>query len=679
MSDAFSATILGLETLLLCLRLECPHPWLPAILVAVPAAGAGDARLRPILPVVVASGMIVGGLQYMHAVSGPVAILGAVILVQSACLCAAGMTRGQAGVYAAAAYGMFAALTVAPAWLAYRDGTLVSHAMGTVLLILLVLLTDRAQTEVSPEKAVRVPGGTSLLRPVVVLAVAALALLIAGLAARPATAAAGAMRTAWSEAAARISGTGGEDDTTATEGLVGDDDQVDISSAHRNRGRGSARFHVVIHGTDGLRRVLSRPLYLRCASADTYEGQRWWTSFPRKHRINDEDDGVEDDIVAIAPPGNDAVTYTVYTRAFVSGLLLGIPTVTGVHLPVVDRHANNAFSSPLTDNVLQCAYTMTSSPILWRDIRQQRPSVNREAPAECLYLPDDPLMRRIAAEAERIAGTSAGPAESIERLLAHLSSRFTYSLDPQETGGSGVLEHFMFHSRQGDCRLFATALTLMLRSRGVPARLVVGYAGGEYNARQRLFTFYRQHAHTWVEVPFEEHGWISMDPTPPRLTAPRQAADTSAPTVPLAAYPQLAELLENTQLKETTGARPDAHPAALSLHILAILVLTAAGIILVARTSGTRNRPSAHGTIVPTAPPGFYAQFCRHFARAGRPRRRGQTPGEFVAQLRHTGCVADEFDDMVEYLYGISYRDRPRRPEFEKEVRKRIRGHRSPG
>jgi len=482
------------------------------------------------------------------------------------------------------------------------------------------------------------------------------------------------MRTAWAGAAARLTAALGEDEASADEPLVGDSDQVDISSAHRNRGRGQARFHVAIHGTEALRQVLQRPLYLRCAAADTYEGQKWWTSFPRTRRVHDAADDAEDGTVAITPPRANTVTYTVYTRAFVSGLLLGIPAVNAVHLPVVDRHANNSLSSPLTDNVLQCAYTMTSSPIMWEDVRRQHPAVSR-APAECLYLPDDALTRRIRAEAERTAGDAGAPAAIIGLLLEYFSSRFAYSLDQQGTAERGVLDHFLFVSRQGDCRLFATALTLMLRSHGIPARLVVGYAGGEYNARQRLFSFYRQHAHTWVEVPFEGHGWVSIDPTPPGLTVPKPAADAGAPTVPLAAYPRLAELLENTQLGEAATAQQGGHPAALSLCILAGLVFAATGIMLAVRTAATWNRPRTHSAIAPTPPPGFYTLFCRHFAKVGHPRRRGQTPGEFLAQLRRAGRVADEFDDMVEYLYGISYRGRSRRPELEREIKRRIREH----
>lgn len=675
MSDALCGAILGIETLLLCLRIACPLAWLPAVLVAVLAvAGARDTRLGPVLPVVTACGMVAGGLHYMHDVTQPVALLGAAVLLQSGCLCGAGMARRQAGVFAGVAYGAFAALALLPVWIAYRTGALVPHAVGTILLILLVLLLDRVEAEVWPAKAVRVPGGTSILRPVIVLAVAASALLAAGLAVRPVTVAAETARTAWSGIAARFAQEDSGDAGPAGEGLVGDSDEVDLSRSHRGRGRGAPRFHVVVQGNDALHRVCNRPLYLRFAAADTYEGQKWWTSFPRKRRVYDRADGANDGKVVIAPPDAETVTYTVYTRAFVSGLLLGIPSVNAVHLPVVDRHTNDALSSPLTDNVLRCAYTMTSSPVVWADVRQARPVLSR-VPAECSYIAEGPHTDAIRAEAERVAGTVAGPAEIIDRLLAHFSSHFTYSLAPQNTADRDALENFVFHSREGDCRLFATALALMLRSRGVPARLVVGYAGGEFHEDQGLFSFYQQDAHTWVEVPFEEQGWVSVDPTPPQLTAPKPAPASGSPTVPLASYPQLAELLDNARLGGGVGRRGSRYPGGLSLCILAGLVF-AAGIILLARTAGTRSGARARGSIARTPPPGFYAHFCRHFAKGGQPRRPGRTPREFLDRLKHTGRVADEFDDMIEYLYDISYKGGTRRAEFEREVKRRIRGHR---
>ncbi len=113
--------------------------------------------------------------------------------------------------------------------------------------------------------------------------------------------------------------------------------------------------------------------------------------------------------------------------------------------------------------------------------------------------------------------------------------RFTYSLRLDEIQarrrpGVDPMEDFVSHHRTGHCQYFASALTLMLRSQGIPARLVVGYKGGEYNYVGDYFVVRQEHAHAWVEAylapeeipadeicPEERHaggGWLRLDPTP---------------------------------------------------------------------------------------------------------------------------------------------------------------------
>jgi hypothetical protein len=87
------------------------------------------------------------------------------------------------------------------------------------------------------------------------------------------------------------------------------------------------------------------------------------------------------------------------------------------------------------------------------------------------------------------------------------------SLDP-------VLD-FLVNRKEGHCEYFASALTLMLRSVGVPARMVNGFKGGDYNDLSRTWIVRQKHAHSWVEVlvnpPSDSASgarWVSLDPTP---------------------------------------------------------------------------------------------------------------------------------------------------------------------
>jgi len=89
------------------------------------------------------------------------------------------------------------------------------------------------------------------------------------------------------------------------------------------------------------------------------------------------------------------------------------------------------------------------------------------------------------------------------------------------------IEDFVVRARQGNCEFFASALVLMLRSQGIPARLVVGFKGGAFNPLGRFYQVQQLHTHTWVEVHLNREqvpaeladdwagrGWLRLDPTP---------------------------------------------------------------------------------------------------------------------------------------------------------------------
>lgn len=126
-----------------------------------------------------------------------------------------------------------------------------------------------------------------------------------------------------------------------------------------------------------------------------------------------------------------------------------------------------------------------------------------------------------------------GRARYLEQQLS-TSTQFQYSLVPQPRDTDiDPIEDFVTKHSQGHCEYFATALTLMLRSQGIPARMVVGYKCDEWNAEGGYYQVRQLHAHTWVEAflhyneippdmlhgkdfwPWKkEGGWLRLDPTP---------------------------------------------------------------------------------------------------------------------------------------------------------------------
>jgi hypothetical protein len=87
-----------------------------------------------------------------------------------------------------------------------------------------------------------------------------------------------------------------------------------------------------------------------------------------------------------------------------------------------------------------------------------------------------------------------------------------YSLDPPLLGYDSV-DDFLFKSRDGFCGHYASAFVTLMRAAGVPARVVTGYLGGEWNPIGDYFVIRQSDAHSWAEVWLEGRGWTRVDPT----------------------------------------------------------------------------------------------------------------------------------------------------------------------
>lgn len=103
-------------------------------------------------------------------------------------------------------------------------------------------------------------------------------------------------------------------------------------------------------------------------------------------------------------------------------------------------------------------------------------------------------------------------ASAIERYLRD-GANFKYSLDARTPAGRDPIEYFLFSSRTGYCEFFATAMGDMLRSLGIPTRLVNGFGPGNFDSQLNTFVVRGEDAHTWVEVYFPKYGWIPFEPT----------------------------------------------------------------------------------------------------------------------------------------------------------------------
>ncbi len=123
----------------------------------------------------------------------------------------------------------------------------------------------------------------------------------------------------------------------------------------------------------------------------------------------------------------------------------------------------------------------------------------------------DPRVKQLAGD---ITAHSTNDYDKAANIQRYLIANYGYTLN-LTNAGRDPLAYFLFTRRAGHCEYFATAMTIMLRSIGVPARYVTGFLPGEYNDVGGDYIIRGSDAHAWVEVYFSGYGWMTFDPTPP--------------------------------------------------------------------------------------------------------------------------------------------------------------------
>ena len=144
--------------------------------------------------------------------------------------------------------------------------------------------------------------------------------------------------------------------------------------------------------------------------------------------------------------------------------------------------------------------------------------------AEDLHLP--PLDRRIAALARDVTAGAITDLERARAIERHLRTEYGYTLELPSRETTDPLAYFLFSRRKGHCEYFASAMAVMLRSLGIPARLATGFQSGIYNDVTDMWLVRAGDAHSWVEAWLPTRGWTTFDPTPPDPNAHRFALFT---------------------------------------------------------------------------------------------------------------------------------------------------------
>ena len=306
-----------------------------------------------------------------------------------------------------------------------------------------------------------------------------------------------------------------------------------------------------------LRYQSTMPEYLRAMVFDRYTGQGWLLTNDRiseslplgttivnsnnaRQLVNStitlSRDRSDDLLIALGDPiayNRDATVYALPDLGIGSTGVLYLTS--DIPLLASSTYTQTSYISRVYDSELRTAGTAMAS------IRTYYTGLPETVPARV-----GEITRQIVAESN--ATTDYDVAMAIQQYLRTL--RYDEQRPRPPTSGDWV-DYFLFESKIGYCDDFATAMTVMLRTQGIPARYVQGYTGGDRDPARGDYVVRESMAHSWVEVFFDGYGWQRFEPTPAGYTrvVDRRApadADTDITLVPTMTRPD--DLLNQSNL-----------------------------------------------------------------------------------------------------------------------------------
>lgn len=238
------------------------------------------------------------------------------------------------------------------------------------------------------------------------------------------------------------------------------------------------------------------------------------------------------------------------------------------------------------------------------------------AQVEALYLALPTMPERVAQLARDVTRGAATPYDQALALEAFLR-QFPYDLEVAPApAGRDVVDYFLFDAQRGYCDYYASALVVMARSLGIPARLAVGYASGDYSAGERAFVVRESDAHSWPELYFPLAGWVRFEPTaaqpsPARILPAGEAPDYAAGVAPAQVQAELQTWREDQIVRQRAGW---------------LIGLVATALLALVGWIWRRRRPQPELAAL-------YGRLGRWGRRLGQPPQPGDTPGEFGRRL----------------------------------------------
>lgn len=320
-------------------------------------------------------------------------------------------------------------------------------------------------------------------------------------------------------------------------------------------------------------------------------------------------------------------------------------------------------------------YTVYSLPQNYSpgDLRAAPPTYPDDVRAAYLQIPST-VPHRVRDLAVGIAVTAPTVYDRVIALRDYLKANYPYDyFPPPQAPNTDSVDQFLFVDKRGVCEHYVSALVIMLRSLGIPARLAAGYGSGDYNPVTGYYEVRANHAHAWAEVYFSGYGWVPFDPTP------GWNGDPQTGPVRTWIFSNFTDTLDLPSLPVGSMAETGAaFLAAAARPLMAVVSVVGALILCWGLWLVWKQRRAAR----PVRPRGLRDHPARRAILDAyrRAQRQLRSPRAFTQTAREHALARPELSDLVDAVEAAAYRPAP--PEaslVEKARRWRLRGKKREG
>ncbi len=286
------------------------------------------------------------------------------------------------------------------------------------------------------------------------------------------------------------------------------------------------------------------PLYIRGVSFDRYDGKAWTNRLSHRRSLREETAGtfvLRGKRSTVSLQSGETIQQKILLEPLDTPVLFAAPFVESVSGPFPNLLSDVTGSVYLPfPSASRIEYTVVSrsTPLVPADFSSEAGLYPESFASYFLQIPHE--SERVGALARELTHATRGAYEKVNAIQIYLTHNYRYSLDAPLAEQDHPLEEFLFTRKTGYCEHYATAMVILLRMVGIPARLVTGFLATEWNEYGNYYVVRQQDAHAWVEVHLPHSGWIPMDPTPPIL----EGAGDGNP-----AWTVLGRVLDNVRLQ----------------------------------------------------------------------------------------------------------------------------------